>query len=284
MSNAEIKGWLFPHHGHAFPRQLADGIRALAIDIHYGVPAGEYVVTDMEKEGTTKEKIAQQLGMEATDAALRIRSQFLGHETGPGGMYFCHGFCELGAYPVVPALEDIRDFLVQNPGEVVLIVVEDYVTPQDLAQVFEDAGLKDLIYMGSVAPPMPTLRQLIDRDQRLVLFSESGRPGIPWIHPAFDSMQETPYTFHKPEDFSCRPNRGGTTPPMFLLNHWIETTPAPKPSNAEIVNAYDFLLKRARTCQEERHRLPNIIQVDFYDVGDLFRVVRTLNGLDFVAP
>ncbi|HUK63123.1 MAG TPA: hypothetical protein VLV15_07320, partial [Dongiaceae bacterium] len=53
MSNAEIKGWLFPHHHHAFPRQLADGIRALAIDVHYGVPAGDHVVTDMEKEGTT---------------------------------------------------------------------------------------------------------------------------------------------------------------------------------------------------------------------------------------
>ena len=48
-------------------------------------------------------------------------------------LYFCHGFCELGAYPVVPALQGIRDFMVTNPGEVVIIVVEDYVTPQDLA-------------------------------------------------------------------------------------------------------------------------------------------------------
>ena len=284
MSNAEIKGWLFPHHCCAFPRQLADGIRALAIDVHYGVPAGERVLTDMEKEGTSKEKIAGAIGTEATDAALRIRGQFLGHETGPGGMYFCHGFCELGAYPVVPALQGIQEFLVANPGEVVLIVVEDYVTPQDLAQAFQDAGLADLIYKGPLAPNFPTLRQLIDQNHRLVLFIETGRPGVDWLRPAFESLQETPYSFHKPEDFSCRPNRGGTTAPMFQINHWIETTPAPRPSNAEIVNAYDFLLKRARTCQEERHKLPNIIQVDFYDVGDLFRVVRTLNGLDYVAP
>ncbi|HUL04668.1 MAG TPA: hypothetical protein VLV16_15705 [Gemmatimonadales bacterium] len=284
MSNAEIPGWLFPHHNHAFPRQLADGVRALAIDVHYGVPAGEYVVTDMEREGTSKDKIQEQLGPEATEAALRIRSRFLGKESGPGGMYFCHGFCELGAYPVVPALQGIREFLVANPGEVVLIVVEDYVTPQDLAQAFQDAGLTELIYTGPIAPRLPTLRQLIDQGQRLVVFIESGKPGVPWLHPAFETLQETPYTFHTPADFSCRPNRGGTTPPMLLINHWIESTPAPKPSNAEIVNAYDFLLKRARKCQEERHRLPNIVQVDFYDVGDLFRVVRTLNGLDFVAP
>ena len=53
----------------------------------------------------------------------------------------------------------------------------------------------------------------------------------------------------------------------------------PKPTNAEIVNAYDFLLARARLCGKERTRLPNILAVDFYRTGDVFRVVRTLNGL-----
>ena len=283
MSNAEIPGWLFPHHNHAFPRQLEDGVRALLIDVHYGVPAGGHVITDMEREGTTKDKIQEVLGPEATDAALRIRSRFLGKESGASALYFCHGFCELGAYPVLPALEGVRAFLVANPGEVVLVVVEDYVTPEDLARAFQDAGLMDLIYTGPVAPPLPTLRQLIDQGQRLLVFTESGKPGVPWLRPAFESMQETPYSFHKPADFSCRPNRGGTTPPLFQINHWIETTPAPKPSNAEIVNAYDFLLKRARACEQERHRLPNVIAVDFYDVGDLFRVARTLNRLDEVA-
>lgn len=283
MSNAEIPGWLFPHHNHAFPRQLQDGVRALLIDVHYGVPAAEHVITDFQREGTTKEKIEGVLGPEATAAALRIRSRFLGKESGPSALYFCHGFCELGAYPVVPALEGVRSFLVANPGEVVVVVVEDYVTPEDLARAFQDAGLMDLVYTGPVAPPLPTLRQLIEQGQRLLVFTETGRPGVPWLRPAFESMQETPYSFHKPADFSCRPNRGGTTPPMFQINHWIETTPAPKPSNAEIVNAYDFLLRRARACQQERHRLPNIIAVDFYDAGDLFRVARTLNRLDEAA-
>src|SRR5437762_1389450 len=227
MSNAEIPGWLFPHHNHAFPRQLEDGVRALLIDVHYGVPAGGHVITDMEREGTTKDKIQEVLGPEATDAALRIRSRFLGKESGASALYFCHGFCELGAYPVLPALEGVRAFLVANTGEVVLVVVEDYVTPEDLARAFQDAGLMDLIYTGPVAPPLPTLRQLIDQGQRLLVFTESGKPGVPWLRPAFESMQETPYSFHKPADFSCRPNRGGTTPPLFQINHWIETTPAP---------------------------------------------------------
>ena len=281
MSNAEIPGWLFPHQNHAFPGQLEDGVRALLIDMHYGVPAEEHIITDFSREGGTSiEKIKGPLGPEATDAAVRIRNRFMGHETGKAGLYFCHGFCELGAYPVVPALQGIRDWMIENPGEVVIIVIEDYVTPQDMAVAFQDAGLLDLIYTGPVTKPFPTLRQLIDWDQRLVLFIESGKPGVPWLRPAWESMQETPYTFHQPSDFSCKPNRGGATAPFFQINNWIETTPAPRPSNAQIVNAYDALLARARECRSERNHLPNILAVDFYDVGDLFRVVRTLNGLD----
>jgi hypothetical protein len=63
------------------------------------------------------------------------------------------------------------------------------------------------------------------------------------------------------------------------VNHWIQTAPAPLPSNAEIVNAYDLLLKRARACERERGMIPNLVAVDFYGTGDLFKVVRTLNGI-----
>ena len=96
----------------------------------------------------------------------------------------------------------------------------------------------------------------------------------------FETIQETPYTFHAPNEFSCRPNRGGTEAPLFQVNHWIETTPTPRPSNAEIVNEKEFLLARARRCQEERHRLTNILAVDFAMTGDVVGAAAELNGLN----
>jgi len=180
-------------------------------------------------------------------------------------------------------MKEIHDFLIENPGEVIVMVVEDYVEPADLANAFMTAGLADFAYAGPVKP-WPTLGQLVQDNKRLIVFTESGKAGLPWMHPVLESFQETPYTFVKQEDFSCKPNRGGTSGSLFLINHWIQTLPAPKPSNAEIVNAYDFLLGRARECQKERKHLPNVISVDFYDVGDVVRVVRTLNGLDSATP
>ncbi len=283
MSNAEVPGWLFPHHNHGIRRMLDDGVRMLAIDIHYGVPTAGRVRTDFDRESTSVDKIQGALGPEATAAAVRIRNQLVGEAEGPSGLYFCHGFCELGAYQVDSTLRQVRDFLVLNPGEVVLLIIEDYVAPLDLQAAFDSAGLLPFVYTGPTHDPWPSMREVIDANQRLIVFAESGKPGVGWLRPTTGVFQETPYTFHAPADFSCRPNRGGTEGSLFLVNHWIETTPTPRPSNAEIVNAYDFLLRRARLREQERGRLPNVLMVDFYDIGDVVRVTRTLNGVDAAA-
>jgi hypothetical protein len=210
----------------------------------------------------------------------RIQARLTGPPEGPRGLYVCHGFCELGAQPLAPWLRALREFLVANPGEIVLVVIEDYASPEEMAAAFVESGLERLVYRGAPGPPWPTLRELGDSRQRVIVFLESGKPGVDWMHPAFETIQETPYSFHRPTDFSCVPNRGGTAGSLFQINHWIETTPTPKPTNAALVNAYDFLLGRARQCEKERGRLPNILAVDFYRTGDLFRVARTLNSLD----
>jgi hypothetical protein len=232
----------------------------------------------MTMEPTT-EKIKAAVGPEGYDAAMRIRDRLIGVDESRRNTYFCHGFCELGAYAVEPALRDIRDFVVAHPDEVLILIVEDHVTPQDLASAFEKSGLLPLIYTEKPGPPWPTLRRLIESGKRILVFIESGRIGVEWLRPAFETFQETPYSFHKIEDFSCRANRGGDAGSLFQINHWIDTTPAPKPSNAAIVNAYSFLLARAHKCSVERHHLPNIIAVDFYRTGDLLAVVNKLNGV-----
>ncbi|MEZ4413338.1 MAG: hypothetical protein R2910_10170 [Gemmatimonadales bacterium] len=282
MSNAEIPGWMFPHHMVDFTGQLQHGIRALLIDIHYGFPGAERIKTDLEGEGATREKLVGAVGEEGFEAAQRIRDRLVGVDEGHRGLYFCHGFCELGAYLVAPALKNIRDWMLLNPDEVLLIVIEDYVTPEEIAEAFKASGLLEMVYTGPITP-WPTLRSMIETGGRVLVFTESGKPGVAWLHPAFESFQETPYTFHTPAEFSCKPNRGGTSGTLFQVNHWIETTPAPRPSNAKIVNTYDVLLRRAKQCERERGIKPTYLAVDFGDIGDIVNATRTLNGLDTLA-
>lgn len=280
MSAADVPNWLFPQQEKGIAGQLNDGIRAFLIDIHYGRPVEDQIKTHLEDEGMARKKYEAALGKEGVDAAMRIRDRLIGSEEGERGVYMCHGFCELGASAFVPMLGQMREFLVANPNEVLMIVIQDEgVTPQDIEKCFQESGLIDFVYRGAAGPPWPTLREMVASDQRVVVMTENNSEGVEWIHPAFEVMQETPYSFHDPAEFSCQPNRGGASASLFLLNHWIDSSPAPLPSNAEIVNAYDFLLARARQCQKERKHLPNLIAVDFYRTGDLFEVARTLNRI-----
>jgi hypothetical protein len=173
----------------------------------------------------------------------------------------------------------MRKFLVANPGEVLIIVIQDEsVSPPDIERCFQESGLIDFVYRGPAQPPWPTLRDMVESDQRVLVMAENQTAGVDWYHPAFKVLQETPFTFHDPSEFSNKPNRGGTGGSLMLLNHWIESTPTPKPSNAAIVNEREALLRRIRNFRRERGRLPNIVAVDFYNVGDLIPVVRELNA------
>jgi hypothetical protein len=212
------------------------------------------------------------------DAAMRIRNRLTGKETGKRDVYMCHGFCELGSMKFEPALRDMKDFLVANPGEVIVVIIQDEsVSAADIERCFEESGLDDLVYRGPQAPPWPTLREMVETDQRVVVMTENLRSGIDWCRWMQDVIQETPYTFHDSTQFSNRPNRGGTSGSIYLMNHWIESTPMPKPSNASVVNAHDFLLKRIRAFRKRRGHYPNLVAVDFYRVGDLVGVCRELN-------
>ena len=182
----------------------------------------------------------------------------------------------------------MRAFLVENPDEVVIVVNQDEgVAPSDIAKAFERAGLLDMVYRGPL-DRLPTLRQMIESGQRLVVLAENDAGSSDWYRPAYaNALQETPFRFTSSAQLtdaaglatSCRPNRGPDSATLFLLNNWIDTTPVPRPSNAEIVNARATLLKRAQTCMRIRHRLPNLVAVDFYRRGDVLGVARLLNGL-----
>jgi len=281
MASADVPTWMFPQQERGIVAQLEDGVRALLVDVRYGTRVGDRVRTELS--GPQRVAAERVLGPEGAAAAMRIRDRMVGGAEGATGLYLCHGFCELGALPLDSTLRAIHEFLVRHPNEVVLLVIEDYVRPRDLARAFERSGLAELVYRGSPRARWPQLRELIGRDERVVVLIESGRRDVPWLLPAFAVLQETPYTFPTAGDtLSCAPNRGGTSGSLLQVNHWIQTTPAPRPSNATIVNSLDALLERAHRCERSRGRRPNVIAVDFYRTGALLRATRILNGLERV--
>ena len=283
MASVTIPTFLFGQQDGTIADQLDFGIHGLLIDTYYGDKVDGGVRTDLAS--LPKRAAAErELGAPAVDAALRIRQRLERRGTGRRGIYLCHGFCEIGAVSLSSALADLRSFLVSHPGAVVIMINQDEgVSPDSISRAFERAGLLDLVYRGRLGP-FPTLREMIDSNQRLVVMAENDAGDIPWYHLAYRrALQETPYRFRSTAAltdrvaYSCRPNRGPAFAPLFLLNNWVDTTPVPRASNAAVVNARGALLNRSRTCQRIRHRLPNLVAVDFFRRGDVLGVVNALN-------
>jgi hypothetical protein len=278
-----LPGWYSSLQEYPIKRQLEDGIRGLLLDTHYGDRLGNgRVRTVIEGGADLRELLGQDAVSDSSaQAALRLRDRIGFKGDGVRGIYLCHTFCELGATPLDDVLGDIREFLVTHPDAVLVIVNQDYVTPKDIVAAFKRAGLDR--YAFTPGDTWPTLREMVDSDRRLVVLAEHHAGAAPWYQLAYQRLvQETPFEFRNPTALeapsSCDPNRGPSGAPLFLINHWINSDPAPRPSNAAIVNAYGPLLARARECERIRRRPVNLLAVDFYKEGDLFRVVDTLNA------
>jgi hypothetical protein len=281
MSAAREPGWYFASHDGGILAQLQAGVRGFLIDTHYGYAGSSGVSTDLSNPAQ-RAQIESTLDPAMIDAANRLSDRRSGVRAGTKReVFLCHGFCELGATPLDRALRQIHDFLKANPHEVVILFFEDYVTPQDTEDSFTRSRLIDYVYTYTPGSPWPTLREMIERDERVLVLSENvgDKPKPAWYHDGFALAQETPFSFKTPEDFNCLPNRGHAENPLFQINHWVEKLP-PVPNDAVIVNAYDLLLARARQCQQLRSRVPNIVAINFYEIGDLLRVVDALNGVE----
>lgn len=282
MSAATYDDWFFAQQEKGISQQLSDGIRALLIDPHYGVKAKGGVATDLESDTGSRQKIEAGLGPEGVAAAEQIRRQIGYDGGGDTEVFLCHGFCEIGSIPWVSGLREIRDFLTANPGEVVVMSIEDATTPADTVAGFDEAGLTKFAYKGP-NEPLPTLREMIDLDQRLFVMAERDGGDPSWYRRQFDLTQETPFKFEDPEQLtkrsSCDENRGPADAPFFLMNNWVDTSPAPRPTNAKVVNQKDFLLDRVAMCTRVRGVQPNILAVDFYEQGNVLGAVDELNGV-----
>ncbi|MFZ9668274.1 MAG: hypothetical protein ACO3CR_00250 [Solirubrobacterales bacterium] len=259
MSASDL-GWVGPNQKFDIPSQLQRGVRGFLIDTYYGRKRPNGTVENVPTDQSSAPGVAT---------------------------YLCHSICPWGASPLVPELAKVADFLKRNPREVLIFVNQDSITPNDFARSVEGSGLDRYLYRGPIES-LPSLSRMIARNQRVVMLAEFDAGTVPWYHLAYEkALIETPYSFTSVSQLtappelatSCRANRGPAAGAMFLMNHWVSSAVGlPRPADAPVVNASDAIVARARACREVRGRLPNLVAVDFFGVGDVMGGVWELNG------
>ena len=276
---SEQPGWYFASQRHGIARQLDDGSRALTLDVHYGVPdpVTGSVRTDLRAEGSDRNKVAKQLSPRALRVADRVAGRVgAGKLDGARRPYLCHTLCELGAEPLGRELGAIRRFLDQQPREVLILIVEDYVPPRAIARALDQSRLGR--YVATLRPrePLPTLAALIADGKRLIVFAEKQGGSPAWYMPAFSFLQDTPLGAVRPSELTCRRYRGRPDSAILLVNHWIPPFPPSARANSAI-GRRAVLRARVERCIRERSIRGAIVAVDFYERTSVIEAARQLN-------
>ena len=205
-----------------------------------------------------------------------IRVMLLDTHYWKGGAYFCHSICEFGHQPLEEGLGEIKSFMDAHPDEVLAIIFEDGISPADTASAFESTGLVKFVFTHEPGSSWPTLGEMIDSGGRLLITAENQGPPPAWYQHVWDMTFDNPYSYTSIDQFSCTLNRGSASNDLFLLNHWIGN-PLPNPAASTTANRYEVLKEHADRCRNETGRIINFVAVDYYSIGDLFRVVNELN-------
>lgn len=200
------------------------------------------------------------------------------HPADDGAPLLCHGYCNLGARPLVDGLTDLRLFLECHPTEVLTLIFESYVPESAIEAAFEASGLIRLVHHREAAAPWPTLRELITADERMIVFTADRDATLDWHLYSYDHAWENPYAAETPAELSCAEDRGDRSASLWIFNHFL-TAPLASPALAEMINHDPFFEDRVASCRAEAGGdLPNFVTVDFYDIGDVAAVVDRLNG------
>jgi hypothetical protein len=286
FSAADSPGWLIANQVPTIDRQLQDGIRLFLIDPHWGVQSENGSVrTDFDAEGRSRNRVAAALPPKTLKAAERLAGDvgLRSTEVGEREVWLCHTVCELGATNMLDTLVTMREFLERNPGEVLILSIEPYVRPEEIAKVFDEAGLTRYVATLDEGAPLPTLGELVRSDKRVIVLSEQDADGDPpWYLDMFTFVQDTPLGAKKAADLSCALNRGTRQSPMLMLNNWADVFP-PQVSPNIPIERKRFIIQRAHRCERRRGQPVNLIAVDHYERGDVVQAVAELNREEIAA-
>ncbi|MDY6863349.1 MAG: hypothetical protein SV062_10235 [Thermodesulfobacteriota bacterium] len=232
--------WFPPNQQFPITRQLEDGVRGLMIDIY-------------EFNG--------------------IRP-WLKDE-----IYVCHGYCSLGGEPLVDVLGYVKEFLDNNPREVVTLIFECYVDHEPVVDAFDESGLISYVHSQTEGEMWPTLAEMIQNNKRLVVFTDKDGGSPDWYHDVWEFAVETHWDNKERSDLTCDFNRGDPDNDLFIINHFL-TKPLARRTLSLQVNFNPFLINRLEECRDTTGKVPNFVTVDFYAFGDLFEAVNIINGVE----
>ncbi|KAL5606067.1 uncharacterized protein BROUX77_003260 [Berkeleyomyces rouxiae] len=213
-----------------------------------------------------------------------------------GGIQLCHTACwllnagSLGGY-----LRTLATWIEAHPQDVVTLLLtnSDGIPVERFAETIKDAGLDGLVYKPTGQPALdewPTLQEFLDIEVRLVVFMDSYADitKVNYILPQFLYQWQNAYGETNANFPNCsidRPRRiQHPETYMYMINHFLDIRlpfgiNIPNQIMASSTNSLACIMRQADLCQARWGAKPNVILLDWVNVGQAMEVQKQLNGL-----
>ncbi|RBR15819.1 uncharacterized protein FIESC28_07220 [Fusarium coffeatum] len=211
-----------------------------------------------------------------------------------GDIQMCHTSCLLlDAGPLEDYLAEISSWMVKHPDEVVTLLLtnRDAIAIEKFDNAFNSTGLKPFVFRPEKKLALnewPTLQELLDNGTRLLVFMDFNmdESKVDYILNEFDYYWETPFGVTDPSFPTCevdRPENGKPAELMGMMNHMLNDKVLdiviPNQRDAKKTNSAESIQGQVSLCEGKWSKTPNVILLDWVNVGDAMEVQLTLNGL-----
>ena len=209
----------------------------------------------------------------------------------------CHDDCKQGSIEIDEILEIIVTFLDDHPVNVVTIIWEIICTKEqtdcdaikhEVYNIIEQSKLANMLYVPKTSSlgagfAWPFLQEMIDNNEKIVLFFDKGSFDRPSHLNLWDHVIETPFDNNDMNDLdaTCKFHRGTPNEPekMLLNNHFTRLGLIPFSTALVEYNANPYMYNRMVRCQDELGKpITNFIVVDHWYFSSVINTVACLNS------
>ena len=290
MSAADSPGWLIANQDRDRARSSTTACALFKISTHYASRQTRGGVrTDIAAEGANANRVVGEAHHGArvgAAAAQRLGRLRVARARASATVWLCHTLCELGATRWSTSWPSIRRFLQRNPGQVIILFDEDYVSERRSAERLQ--ARRTVLAPRRAARAASRCRrsaQLVRSQHNVVVFTQkpvSGRYPLGHVRVRRGSRtrrsgRASPISSPASSIAGCSSN------PLLMMNDWADVFPPRRSPNLPLVKRASSC-SAPRQCEPNARTIPNLILTDFYNRGDVVGAVRDLNGLGDQKP
>lgn len=163
------------------------------------------------------------------------------------------------------ALASIRRSLSGNPHKLITLFLDFYVDA-NLTAAFEEAGLKDYLLEYDTKSGWPSLKKMVDSDQRLVVFEVRKHLNSPeWLHDMNEFVEHTDSDWgNESNDVESFDERLKKSLSLFTGYKFLSTSESSGNDISAFARQNPFLIEAFKKAWVREGQIPNFILVDKY--------------------